>query len=176
MTSPLGLSPGVPVDPGLSFFDPLFLGIDQFGLPIYLHLLKRHQKQEVPFSSLMFFERRTQSSVKQRRLRYLALLALRLLVLLLLVLAFANPYITRREPLTNKVKSSLPDYVPDTMPANAPISPAVPPVGVNLADVTHPRTARKPSGPAEARPRRPRNNPAAPADDTPSGFDPRDYA
>jgi hypothetical protein len=43
----------------------------------------------------MFVEPRTQSSIHHRRLRYLALLALRLLVLLFLVLAFANPYIKR---------------------------------------------------------------------------------
>jgi hypothetical protein len=43
----------------------------------------------------MFFEQRTQSSIKHRRLRYLLLLALRTLVLLLLVLAFAQPYIKR---------------------------------------------------------------------------------
>jgi len=49
-----------------------------------------------PFSSLMFFERRTQSSIKHRRyLRYLLLLSLRTLLLLLLALAFANPFIHR---------------------------------------------------------------------------------
>ena len=45
-----------------------------------------------PFSSLMFFERRLQSSVSTERLRYLLLLALRLALLLLLALAFANPF------------------------------------------------------------------------------------
>ena len=48
-----------------------------------------------PFSSLMFFERRTQSSIKHRRLRHLLLLSLRIAVLLLLALAFANPFINR---------------------------------------------------------------------------------
>jgi hypothetical protein len=43
----------------------------------------------------MFFERRTQTSTRQRRLRYLALLSLRMAVLLLLALAFASPYINR---------------------------------------------------------------------------------
>jgi hypothetical protein len=41
----------------------------------------------------MFFERRTQSSVKHRRLKYLALLALRLAIILLLALLFANPFV-----------------------------------------------------------------------------------
>src|SRR5271170_4599155 len=43
----------------------------------------------------MFFEQRTQSSVKHRRLRYLLLFSLRLALLLLLALAFANPFINR---------------------------------------------------------------------------------
>ena len=43
----------------------------------------------------MFFESRTQSSTRHRRLRYYLLLSLRLLVLLLLILAFANPFINR---------------------------------------------------------------------------------
>src|SRR3989304_4847844 len=75
---------------------PLFLaGAVAVGLPIYLHLLRRHRTTPHPFSSLMFFERRTQSSIKHRRLRYLLLLSLRLALLLLLALAFANPFITR---------------------------------------------------------------------------------
>ena len=41
-----------------------------------------HQRRRSPFSSLMFFERRTQSSIKHRRLRYLLLLSLRLALLL----------------------------------------------------------------------------------------------
>src|SRR5579871_6779815 len=43
----------------------------------------------------MFFEQRTQSSIKHRRLRYLLLLSLRILLLILLALAFANPFISR---------------------------------------------------------------------------------
>src|SRR5450755_1943900 len=80
----------------MGFLAPWFLGgAALLGLPIYLHLLRRHRTDPTPFSSLMFFERRTQSSIKHRRLRYLVLLALRLAVLFLLVLAFANPFINR---------------------------------------------------------------------------------
>jgi hypothetical protein len=64
-------------------------------LPFYVHLLRRHTTTPRPFSSLMFFERRTQSSIKHRRLRYLVLLSLRTLLFLLLVLAFTNPFINR---------------------------------------------------------------------------------
>ena len=35
-----------------------------------VHLLQQHKSNPLPFSSLMFFEKRTQSSVKHRRLKY----------------------------------------------------------------------------------------------------------
>ena len=44
----------------------------------------------------MFFEKRTQSSIKHKRLRYLLLFALRTLLILLIVLAFAHPYIEQK--------------------------------------------------------------------------------
>jgi hypothetical protein len=69
------------------------LGAAAVGLPVWLHLLRKHKTTPVPFSSLMFFERRTQSSIKHRRLQYLLLLALRAAVVLLLALAFARPYL-----------------------------------------------------------------------------------
>lgn len=80
----------------MGFLAPGFLaGLVALGLPIWLHLLKQHKVTPKPFSSLMFFERRTQSSIKHRRLKYLLLMALRLAVLLFLILAFANPFIER---------------------------------------------------------------------------------
>jgi hypothetical protein len=83
--------------------------------------------------------------------------------------------ITRREPLANGVKSNLPDYVPTEMPANAPVSPGMPPVGLDLPDV--PATtdnASTAANTAEFRPRNPRKPATPPA--SPSGFDPSDYA
>ena len=80
----------------MGLFAPWFLaGIAALAVPFYVHLLRRHSTTPHPFSSLMFFERRTQSSIKHRRLRYLLLLSLRTLLLILLVLAFANPFINR---------------------------------------------------------------------------------
>jgi hypothetical protein len=78
----------------LGFLTPWFLaGVAAVGLPIYVHLLRQYKQKPVPFSSLMFFERRTQSSIKHRRLKYLLLFALRCAFITLLVLAFARPYI-----------------------------------------------------------------------------------
>ena len=80
----------------MGFLNPWFLlGLAAIGLPIYIHLLRRHVTTPLPFSSLMFFERGTQSSTRHRRLRYLLLFSLRAALLLLLVLAFANPFIRR---------------------------------------------------------------------------------
>jgi len=78
----------------MGFLTPWFLaGTVAVGLPVWLHLLKKHKTTPLPFSSLMFFERRTQSSIKHRRLRYLLLFAARLLLVALIVLAFAHPYV-----------------------------------------------------------------------------------
>ncbi|HEY3841025.1 MAG TPA: BatA domain-containing protein [Bryobacteraceae bacterium] len=78
----------------MGFIAPWFLGgLAAIGLPIYFHLLKRHKTTPLPFASLMFFERRTQSSIKHRRLQYLLLFCLRLAFIILLVLAFARPFI-----------------------------------------------------------------------------------
>src|SRR5215475_3886034 len=78
----------------MGFLTPWFLaGVAAVGLPVWLHLLKKHKTTPQPFSSLMFFERRTQSSIKHRRLRYLLLFAARALLIALLVLAFAHPYV-----------------------------------------------------------------------------------
>jgi len=75
---------------------PWFLaGLAALALPLYLHLLKRQTATPKPVSSLMFYESRTQSSTRHRRLRYFLLLSLRLLLLLLLILAFANPFVNR---------------------------------------------------------------------------------
>ena len=80
----------------MGLFAPWFLlGLAGLAAPLYLHLLRRQTTNPRPFSSLMFFEPRTQASMRHRRLRYLLLLALRLALLALLVLVFADPYVLR---------------------------------------------------------------------------------
>jgi hypothetical protein len=86
----------------MGFLAPWFLGgLVALGLPVYIHLLRRHVTVPRPVSSLMFFEQGTQSSVKHRRLRYYLLFALRMLLLLLLALAFAQPYLRRSSVLAS---------------------------------------------------------------------------
>jgi hypothetical protein len=83
----------------MGFLTPWFLaGLAALALPVWLHLLRKHKTTPLPFSSLMFFEKRTQSSIKHRRLRYLVLFSLRTLLILLIVLAFAHPFVQQRIP------------------------------------------------------------------------------
>jgi hypothetical protein len=78
----------------MGLLTPWFLaGAAAVGLPVWLHLLRRHKSDPLPFSSLMFFEQHTQSSIKHRRLRYLLLFAARALLILLMVLAFTHPFV-----------------------------------------------------------------------------------
>jgi len=80
----------------MGFFAPWFLaGVLAVGLPVYIHLLRRHTTTPRAVSSLMFFERGTQSSTRHRRLRYLLLFSLRALLMLLLALVFAQPFVRR---------------------------------------------------------------------------------
>src|SRR5713101_7960815 len=80
----------------MSFLSPWFLlaGLAALALPIWLHLLERQNPIRIPFSSLMFFERNTERSVRRRHLKYRLLMAARLL-LLVLALLFARPVIRR---------------------------------------------------------------------------------
>src|ERR1700684_1079040 len=81
----------------MGFFAPWFLAaLAAVGLPVYIHLLRKHTTTPRLVSSLMFFERGTQSSVRHRRLRYLLLFALRALLMLLLALLFAQPFLRRK--------------------------------------------------------------------------------
>src|SRR5580692_1867761 len=89
----------------MGFLAPWFLaGAAAIGLPIWMHLLKRHKTDPRLFPSLMLFEKREQSSIKHRRLEYLLLFALRVAMLLLLALLFANPFIRRFIPASSTKK------------------------------------------------------------------------
>lgn len=87
----------------MGFLAPWFLGgLAALGVPVFVHLLRRHITTPRPVSSLMFFERGTQSSTRHRKLRYLLLFALRFALILLIVLAFANPFVRRASANANE--------------------------------------------------------------------------
>jgi hypothetical protein len=80
----------------MGFLAPWFLGgLAALGVPVFVHLLRKHVTVPRPVSSLMFFERGVQSSTRHRKLRYLVLFTLRFALVLLAVMAFANPFFRR---------------------------------------------------------------------------------
>ncbi|HEV8146987.1 MAG TPA: BatA domain-containing protein [Bryobacteraceae bacterium] len=86
----------------MGLFAPWFLaGVVAIGLPIWIHLLKRHRTDPKPFPSVMFFEKREVSSVKHRKLEHILLFLLRCAMLFLLALLFAEPFINRTPEALN---------------------------------------------------------------------------
>jgi len=77
---------------GLSFLTPLFLaGLLAISVPIFIHLIRKHQGKKLDFPSLMFLRQLPVRSVKRLRVRDWVLLLLRAAALALIVLAFARP-------------------------------------------------------------------------------------
>lgn len=84
----------------MAFLAPAFLfGALAIGLPIALHLLKRHPEHTVRFSAVHLLRTAPVEQASRRRLRELLLLALRVAALLLLALAFARPFFVAGQPL-----------------------------------------------------------------------------
>ncbi|MBP7052863.1 MAG: BatA domain-containing protein [Phycisphaerae bacterium] len=82
----------------MSFLYPLILaGIAAVTLPIVLHMIRRHTRNRVTFSSLMFLRTTTPRLRNRRRLEHIPLLILRCLILCLLAFAFARPFL--RKPI-----------------------------------------------------------------------------
>lgn len=78
----------------MSFLLPLFLvGLGALAVPVFIHLIQREKNQIIAFPSLMFVRRVPYESVRRRKIRHWALLAMRLLALALIVAAFARPFI-----------------------------------------------------------------------------------
>ena len=80
----------------MSFLAPFFLlGALAVGLPIFLHLIRRSARDQVPFSSLLFLQPTPPRVTKRSRLEHLLLLLLRCLIICLLALGFARPFVQR---------------------------------------------------------------------------------
>jgi hypothetical protein len=83
----------------MSFLYPLFLaGITAVGLPIILHMIRRHTRKRVTFSSLMFLRTTLPRFKSRSRLENLPLLALRCASLILLAFGFSRPFFWRPAP------------------------------------------------------------------------------
>ncbi|MHC4166932.1 MAG: BatA domain-containing protein [Planctomycetota bacterium] len=80
----------------MNFLFPLFLaGIAAVAVPIVLHLVRRHTRDRVTFSSLMFLRTTRPRFTSRSRLENLPLLILRCIMLCLLALAFSRPFFSR---------------------------------------------------------------------------------
>ena len=76
----------------MSFLAPLFLlGALAIAVPFWLHRLQAQSSDRKPFSSAMLLETTEQQVHVQKKLKYLALLALRAALLVFIALAFAKP-------------------------------------------------------------------------------------
>jgi hypothetical protein len=81
----------------MNFLYPLFLaGIAAVGLPIVLHMIRRHTRKRVTFSSLMFLRTTVPRFKNRSRLENLPLLILRCIVLCLFAFGFARPFFPRQ--------------------------------------------------------------------------------
>lgn len=80
----------------MSFLFPIFLaGIAAVGVPIALHLARRHTRHRVTFSSLMFLSATLPRFTSRSRIENIPLLILRCIMLCLLALAFSRPFFSR---------------------------------------------------------------------------------
>jgi hypothetical protein len=78
----------------MSLLAPLyFFGALAVGLPILFHLIRRHPRGEIEFSSLMFLRPSPPRLTRRSRLDNWLLLLIRALVLTLLAAAFARPFL-----------------------------------------------------------------------------------
>jgi hypothetical protein len=77
----------------MSFLTPAFLAaLGALAIPVFIHLIQRERKRVVHFPSLMFVRRIPYQSVRRRRIRHWALLAMRAAAIALIVAAFARPF------------------------------------------------------------------------------------
>jgi len=77
----------------VNFLYPIFLiGAVAVGVPIILHMIRRHTHKQQLFSSLMFLKESKPRYQKRSKIEHWLLLLLRCLALLLLALAFTRPF------------------------------------------------------------------------------------
>ena len=81
----------------MSFLYPLFLaGITAISLPIILHMIRRHTRKRIMFSSLMFLRTTVPRFKNRSRIENLPLLILRCIALCLLAFIFSRPFFVRQ--------------------------------------------------------------------------------
>ena len=85
----------------MAFLVPWFLaGAALLTAPWLIHRIRRPEREEIKFSSLMFVPREHKEIIENRKLQHILLMLLRMAVLLLLAFIFARPFVTRSEAIT----------------------------------------------------------------------------
>ena len=80
----------------MNFLYPLFLaGAAAVTVPIVLHLVRRHTRDRITFSSLMFLRTTRPRLTSRSKIENLPLLLLRCLMLCFLAFAFSRPFLSR---------------------------------------------------------------------------------
>jgi len=78
----------------MSFLSPFFLwGLLAVSIPVILHLINLRRPKKVAFSTLAFFKRLEQSTIKRIKLKKWLLLALRCSAIFCLAIALARPFL-----------------------------------------------------------------------------------
>ena len=91
--------------PAVFFTNLALLGaLAALAIPILIHLLIKHKRQRLRFSTNQFFVKQDEQANKRRKLRNYLLLAVRALLVTLLVLAFARPFTRTTPPATSQTK------------------------------------------------------------------------
>ena len=89
------------------FLAPLFLtGLLLVGAPWLIHHIRRPERRELRFSSLMFVPDFKKEVIERRRLQHLLLMVLRMLLLALLALAFSRPFRAELPPPVGVTEAS----------------------------------------------------------------------
>ena len=71
----------------------LLTGLAGIAAPILIHLLLRRKSQRLRFSTIQFFVKKDERSMRKRKLRNLLLLTARIILFALIVLAFSRPFL-----------------------------------------------------------------------------------
>ena len=78
----------------MSFLNPLLLtGLLAVAVPIIIHLINLRRPQKVSFSTLAFFKKLQESTIKRLKIKKYLLLAIRLAAVICLALALARPFL-----------------------------------------------------------------------------------
>ena len=78
----------------MSFLNPFLLfGLAAVAVPLIIHLINLRKPKKVPFSTLSFFRKLQQSTIRRIRIKEYLLLALRIAAVLCLAIALARPFL-----------------------------------------------------------------------------------